>query len=55
MEALVSTALGLTVAILGSVMYNSLRVRLDRTIIELEAAASQIIGFISTLREESRK
>ena len=55
MEALVSTALGLTVAILGSVMYNSLRVRLDRTVIELEAAASQIIGFISTLREESRK
>ena len=55
MEALVSTALGLAVAILGSVMYNSLRVRLDRTIIELEAAASQIIGFISTLREESRK
>ena len=55
MEALVSTALGLAVAILGSVMYNSLRVRLDRTVIELEAAASQIIGFISTLREESRK
>ena len=51
MEALVSAAIGLAVAIPVSVMYGSLRVRLDRTVVELEAAASQIIGFISTLRE----
>lgn len=55
MEALVSAALGLVVAIPVTVMYNSLRVRLDRTVVELEAAASQIIGFISTRKEESRK
>lgn len=55
MEALVSAALGLAVAIPVTVMYNSLRVRLDRTVVELEAAASQIIGYISTRKEESRK
>ena len=51
MEALVSTAAGLVVAILASVMYGFLRVRLDRIVVELEAAASQIVGFISTQRE----
>jgi len=51
MEALVSAALGLAVAIPVAVMYGSLRVRLDRTVVDLEAAASQIIGYISTTRE----
>ena len=51
MEALVSTAAGLVVALLASVMYGSLRVRLDRIVVDLEAAASQIIGYISTQRE----
>lgn len=55
MEALVAAAMGLAVAIPVSVMYGSLRVRLDRTVVELEAAASQIVGFISTRREETRK
>jgi len=55
MEALVSAALGLIVSIPVSVMYNSLRIRLDRTVVELEAAASQIVGYISTRKEESRK
>ena len=55
MEAMVAAAAGLAVAIPVSVMYGSLRVRLDRTVVELEAAASQIIGYISTRKEESRR
>lgn len=55
MEALVSAALGLAVAIPVSVMYGSLRVRLDRIVVELEAAASQIIGYISTAKEELKR
>ena len=54
MEALVSAALGLVVAIPVTVMYGSLRVRLDRTIVELEAAASRIVGYLSALKEKSR-
>lgn len=45
MEALVSAAMGLAVAIPVMVMYGSLRVRLDRTVVELEAAASMIVGY----------
>lgn len=55
MEALVAAAAGLAVAIPVSVMYGSLRVRLDRTVVDLEAAASQIVGYISTRREDARK
>ena len=47
MEALVSAALGLVVAIPVAVMYGVLRGRLDRLILELEAAASQIVGYLS--------
>ena len=54
MEALVSAALGLVVAIPVTVMYGSLRVRLDRTIVELEAAASRIVGYLSALKETTR-
>lgn len=54
MEALCSAALGLMVAIPVTVMYGSLRVRLDRTIVEMEAAASQIVGYISTQKEKSK-
>lgn len=52
MEALTSAAAGLAVAILATVMYGSLRVRMDRTVVELEAAASQIIGYLSALKEK---
>ena len=52
MEALMSAALGLAVAIPVTVMYGSLRVRLDRTVVEMEAAASQIVCFLSSLREK---
>lgn len=54
MEALVSAALGLAVAIPVIVMYGSLRVRLDRTVVDMEAAASQIVGFISTQKERAK-
>ena len=47
MEAMVSAARGLAVAIAASAMYGSLRVRLDRIVVELEAAASQIFGYLS--------
>ena len=54
MESMWSAALGLAVAIPVTVMYGSLRVRLDRTIVELEAAASQIVGYISTQKEKMK-
>ena len=54
MEALVSAALGLAVAIPVTVMYGSLRVRLDRIVVELEAAASQIVGYISAQKEKTK-
>ena len=52
MEALVSAAIGLFVGILATVMYGSLRVRLDRTVVELEAAASQAVGYLSAMKEK---
>ena len=52
MEALVSAAIGLCVGILATVMYGSLRVRLDRTVVELEAAASQVVGYLSAKKEK---
>ena len=52
MEALVSAAVGLFIGVMATVMYGSLRVRLERTVVELEAAASQIIGFLSALKEK---
>ena len=51
MEALVSAAFGLLVGMLATVMYGSLRVRLERTVVELEAAASQVIGYLSAMKE----
>ena len=52
MEALVSAAIGLFVGVTATVMYGSLRVRLDRTVVELEAAASQMIGYLSAAKEK---
>lgn len=52
MEALVSAAFGLAVAIPAAVMYGSLRVRLDRIVVEMEAAASQIVGYLTAQREK---
>lgn len=52
MEALVAAAMGLVVAIPVTVMYSSLRVRLDRTVVELEAAATLIVGYFTSRRGE---
>ena len=51
MEALVSAAIGLFVGVTATVMYGSLRVRLDRAVVELEAAASQMVGYLSAAKE----
>jgi biopolymer transport protein ExbB len=51
MNALVPAALGLMVSVPVTVMHASLRVRMDRVVVELEAAASRIVGFVSTLGE----
>jgi biopolymer transport protein ExbB len=48
MDSLMTAAVGLAVAIVTAVMHGSLTVRLDRAIVELEAAASQIVGYISS-------
>jgi len=52
MEALVSAAVGLGVAIPVMIMYSSLRIRLDRIVVELEAAASLIVGYLSDGKDE---
>ena len=55
MEALQSTALGLLVAIPAMVMYGSLKVRLERMTVELEAAASQILAYMCAESEAEEK
>ncbi len=55
MDALVSAGLGLAVAIPVIVMHGSLNVRMDRISTELEAAASQIVGYIASKKEKERK
>ena len=51
MEALIAAAAGLAVSVIATVMYGSLRVRLDRMTLELEAAASDIVGYFSTRKD----
>jgi len=53
MSAMTSAALGLMVAIPVAVMYGILRVRMDRLVVEIEAAASQIVGYLSAPKEAS--
>lgn len=47
-ESMVSACLGLLVAVPVAVMYGMLRIRMERLVVELEAAASSIVGYIST-------
>jgi biopolymer transport protein ExbB len=54
MKALVPAAMGLVVSVPVTVMHGSLRVRMDRVVVELEAAASRIVGYISTLKEAAK-
>jgi hypothetical protein len=46
--------MGLVVSVPVTVMHGSLRVRMDRVVVELEAAASRIVGYISTLKEAAK-
>jgi len=58
MEALVSAAMGLLVAIPVAVMYGMLRTRMDRLVLEFEAAATSILGYIANKEvaaKEARK
>ncbi len=52
MEALVSAGMGLAIAIPVTVMYGSLRIRMDRLVTELEAAATLIVGDVSSKEEK---
>lgn len=54
MEALISAAMGLAVAIPVAVMYSVLRTRMDRLVLEFEAAATSILGYIAN-REAAAK
>ena len=51
-SSLGAAAFGIAVAILAHVTYSFLRVRLERIIVDLEASASQIIGYISAQKEK---
>lgn len=58
MEALVSAAMGLAVAIPVSVMYSVLRTRMDRLVLEFESAATSILGYFANKEftaKEARK
>jgi len=45
---------GVLVALVSQMMYGILRIRLDRLVSELEAAASEIISLLTARREEAR-
>ena len=55
MEALVAAAIGLAIAIPVAVMYGSLKIRMDRLVTELEAAAATIVGYLATNVKEPAK
>ena len=52
MEALMSAAMGLAVAIPVYVMFAMLRLRMERLVVEMEAAASQIVGHLTAKEAE---
>jgi biopolymer transport protein ExbB/TolQ len=52
MQALVCTALGLLEAVIVQIMYGILRIRLDRLVSEVEAAASEITALITSYRSK---
>jgi biopolymer transport protein ExbB len=51
--AMVQAAAGLAVAVPAAIMYAGLRIRMDRIVTELEAAATEIVGYM--LSKEARK
>ncbi|MCK5851191.1 MAG: MotA/TolQ/ExbB proton channel family protein [Kiritimatiellae bacterium] len=48
-KALISTAAGLTVAIPCYVAFNLLVIKIDRIVLDMEKAASEIVAFLATL------
>jgi len=54
MQALVATAVGLLVAIPAHVMYAMLRSRVDRLIVDIEAAASEILATLAEQASSAR-
>jgi hypothetical protein len=50
MSALVPAAVGLAVTMLLAVMHGSLRLRLERIVVELEAAATRITAYALSRR-----
>jgi len=52
MEALVSAATGLAVALPTYIMFGMLRLRMERLVVEMEAAASQIVGHLTRKGDE---
>ncbi len=55
MEALVSAGLGLAIAIPVTVMHGSLRLRMDRLVTELEAAATVIVGDFASAKDAAKE
>lgn len=55
MQALVCTAIGLLLAVIVQVMYGTLRMKLDRIITGVEAAASEITAHITSHRGKSKQ
>ncbi len=55
MEALVSAGLGLALAIPVTVMHGSLRLRMDRLVTELEAAATLILSDFASAKDVSKE
>ena len=54
LQALTATAAGLVVAIPAHVMYAMLRSRVDRLVVEIEAAASEILATLAELATRTR-
>jgi biopolymer transport protein ExbB len=52
MKALVTTAAGLTVAIPCYAAFNLLVVKIDRIVLDMERAASEIVAFLGTLKTQ---
>ena len=54
MQALVAAAAGLVVAVAVQVMYAMLHIRLERLVVDLEAAASEMLALLAPGREAER-
>lgn len=53
LRALITTAAGLTVAIPSYVAFNLLVIKIDRIVLDMERAASEIVGFLAGERDST--